>query len=146
MFKDILLAVDLGDGAAKNKAQKKALEAATTYAKASGAALHVLTIVPDFGMSIVASYFPENYEEKVLADADKRLHDYVKANVPKGIKVQHIVGLGTIYREIINQADKVGADLIVMASHRPELQDYLLGPNSSQVVRHAKQSVLVVRD
>jgi nucleotide-binding universal stress UspA family protein len=146
MFKDILFAVDLADGAEQNKAQNKALEAATTYAKAGGAALHVLTIVPDFGMSIVASYFPENYEEKVLAEADKRLHDYVKANVPKGIKVQHIVGIGTIYREIIKQADKVGADLIVMASHRPELQDYLLGPNSSQVVRHAKQSVLVVRN
>ena len=37
-------------------------------------------------------------------------------------------------------------DLIIMASHRPELQDYLLGPNAARVVRHANCSVLVVRD
>jgi nucleotide-binding universal stress UspA family protein len=33
-----------------------------------------------------------------------------------------------------------------MASHRPELSDYLLGPNAARIVRHAKQSVLVVRE
>lgn len=142
MFKDILLAVDLENG----ETQEKALKAATMCAQASGARLHVLTIVPDFGMSIVATYFPKDYEQRVLADADKKLHAYVKANVPKGIKVQHIVGHGTIYQEIIRHADKVGADMIVMASHRPELKDYLLGPNAGQVMRHAKQSVLVVRD
>ena len=53
---------------------------------------------------------------------------------------------GTIYDEILAVADEIGADLIVMASHRPALRDYLLGPNAARVVRHAKQSVLVVRD
>jgi nucleotide-binding universal stress UspA family protein len=43
-------------------------------------------------------------------------------------------------------ADKLGCDAIVMAAHRPELRDYLLGPNAARVVRHANQSVLVVRD
>lgn len=42
--------------------------------------------------------------------------------------------------------DMLGADLIVMASQRPELKDYLLGPNAARVVRHAEQSVLVVRE
>lgn len=142
MFKDILLAVDLND----EKSQKKALQAAVTYAQAGGARLHVLTVVPDFGMSIVASYFPADYEDKITAETNRRLHAYVQANVPKGIQVQHLVGLGTIYKEIIHHADEIGADLIVMASHRPELKDYLLGPNAGQVVRHAKKSVLVVRD
>ena len=43
-------------------------------------------------------------------------------------------------------ADKLKCDLIVMASHRPELKDYLLGPNAARVVRHARQSVFVVRE
>lgn len=43
-------------------------------------------------------------------------------------------------------ADKLGCDLIVLSSHRPEMRDYLIGPNAARVVRHAKQSVLVVRD
>ena len=52
---------------------------------------------------------------------------------------------GRVYDQIITAANKLGVDAIVMASHTPELSDYLLGPNSARVVRHAKQSVFVVR-
>ena len=52
---------------------------------------------------------------------------------------------GTIYHEICRIAENAGSDLIVMASHRPEVKDYLLGPNAARVVRHAKQSVFIVR-
>ena len=65
--------------------------------------------------------------------------------IPDSIRVQHIVGEGTIYKTIIETADQIGADLIIMGSHRPELQDYLLGPNAARVVRHSAKSVLVVR-
>ena len=50
-----------------------------------------------------------------------------------------------VYQVILETAAKIGADLIVMASHRPKPMDYLLGPNAAKVVRHAKTSVLVVR-
>lgn len=43
-------------------------------------------------------------------------------------------------------AAKIGADLIVIGSHRPEMGDFLLGPNAARVVRHSKVSVLVVRE
>jgi nucleotide-binding universal stress UspA family protein len=52
---------------------------------------------------------------------------------------------GRVYDQIIEAANRVGADVIVMGSHRPELKDYLLGPNAARVVRHATQSVFVVR-
>jgi len=42
--------------------------------------------------------------------------------------------------------ERIGADLIVLASHRPAMKDYLLGANASRVVRHAPCSVFVVRD
>jgi len=41
---------------------------------------------------------------------------------------------------------KIDADLIVLGANRPDLKDYLLGPNASRVVRHSARSVLVVRD
>jgi nucleotide-binding universal stress UspA family protein len=66
--------------------------------------------------------------------------------MPEGVKAEAHVAHGSIYDEILRLADKLGCDAIVMAAHRPELRDYLLGPNASRVVRHAKQSVLVVRD
>jgi len=36
-------------------------------------------------------------------------------------------------------------DLIIVGSHKPGLQDYLLGSTAARVVRHAMCSVLVGR-
>ena len=141
MYKDILLAVDLGHAETQGNAVSTALE----YAKAFGARLHLITVVPDFGMSIVGSFFPSGYEQKALEQARAALHAFTAERIPADLQVQHIVGHGTIYQEILRGAETVGADLIVMASHRPELEDYLLGPNAARVVRHATTSVLVVR-
>jgi nucleotide-binding universal stress UspA family protein len=114
-------------------------------AKAFGARLHLMTVVPDFGMAMVAQYFPKDYEHRVLEEARQRLHDFTRDHIPEGVDVQHIVGHGRVYEEIIRVAKEVDCDLILMASHRPELRDYLLGPNAARVVRQADRSVLVVR-
>ncbi len=142
MFKEILLAVDLGDPDSSNKALSVAVE----LSQGAGARLQVLTVVPGFSMSIISQYFPENLEEKSLAGAAQQLNDYIGANIPSDIATQAIVANGTIYEEILRVAAETGSDLIVMTSQRPELKDYLLGPNASRVVRHANCSVLVVRD
>ncbi|MEQ9811437.1 MAG: universal stress protein [Azospirillaceae bacterium] len=142
MYKDILLAIDLTD----ESSWKKALPIAVEHARAFGTRLHVMTVVPDYGMSIVGQYFPKDHEKRMLDETNERLHAFVKERVPDDIRVQHIVGHGSVYSEILRVADELEADLIVMASHRPELKDYLLGPNAARVMRHASQSVLVVRD
>ena len=142
MYKNILLSVDLND----ESSWKKALPVAVDMCQSSGASLRVLTVVPDFGMSIVDQYFPEGFEKDMGEKVLEALKAFVKENVPDGVKVQHIVGEGTIYEVILKMAEDTKADLIVMASHRPELKDYLLGPNAARVVRHADCSVLVVRD
>ncbi len=142
MFKEILLPIDLGDSGSS----KKALSVAIDLSQDAGARLHVLTVVPGMGMSIVSQYFPEDFEEKSLAGAAKQLDDYIGANIPPDLTTQAIVANGTIYEEILRVAAEIGCDLIVMTSQRPELKDYLLGPNAARVVRHANCSVLVVRD
>ncbi len=142
MFKEILLPVDLGNA----ETQIGAVEAAVNLATSNKAQLHIMTVVPDFGLSIVGSFFPEGYEKQAMDEASKKLKEFVKAKVPKGVAVQHIVGHGTIYEEILRGAQQLKCDLIVMASHRPELQDYLLGPNASRVARHAACSVMIVRE
>ncbi len=142
MFKEILLPVDLGDP----DSSKKALSVAVELSQGAGARLQVLTVVPGFSMSIISQYFPENFEEKSLAGAAQQLNDYIGANIPSDIATQATVANGTIYEEILRVAAETGCDLIVMPSHRPELKDYLLGPNAARVVRHANCSVLVVRD
>lgn len=143
MYRDILWPIDLNE----ESSWKAALEPVLMLAESNNARLHVMTVVPSFGLSMVSQFFPKGYEEKALKAADEQLHAFVRQHIPEALgPVQHIVGHGTVYEQILKTADQIGADLIVMASHRPELQDYLLGPNAARVVRHAKQSVLVVRE
>jgi nucleotide-binding universal stress UspA family protein len=141
MYRNILLPIDLPHKESQTKAVAVACELAATF----GAKLNAMTVVPDFGMTIVGGYFPKGYEEKAAKEAGAILHDYIRAHVPAGLEVRHIVANGTIYSEILRIATEIEADLIIMFSHRPELRDYLLGPNAARVVRHADCSVLVVR-
>ena len=53
--------------------------------------------------------------------------------------------MGSVYNEVLHEADTVGADLIVVGSHRPTMATYLLGSNAATIIRHARMSVLVVR-
>ena len=105
-----------------------------------------MTVVPDFGMNIVAQYFPKGYEKEVNQKALEQLKAFVKEHVPRDITVKHAVSEGSIYETILSVAQQTNADLIIMQSLRPELKDYLLGPNAARVVRHAQCSVLVVRE
>jgi len=142
MYKQILFTVDLND----QSSWEKALPATIELCRESGGTMHVLTVVPDFGMSIVGQFFPKGYEKDVAEKVMEALKDFVKEKIPSEIDVKHIVGEGTVYEVILKMADKVSADLIVVTAGRPDLKDYLLGPNAARVVRHADCSVLVVRD
>ena len=141
MYKDILLSIDLGNA----EGEVNTLRTAVDYARSFGSRLHVMTVVPDYGMSIVGGFFPKEHEQQALQHAKAALHDFTKAHVPDEIKHRHIVGHGSIYREILRYADLVKADLIVLSASRPGPEDYLIGPNAARVVRHASISVLVVR-
>jgi nucleotide-binding universal stress UspA family protein len=141
MYADIMLAVDLVDQGAQLKAVRTAVSLVQTY----GARLHVITVVPDYGTSLVGGFFTKDHERQAIDATNAALHAFAAEHLPKEMKRQHIVGHGTIYREILRYVDETGCDLIVMSSHRPDLEDYLLGPNAARVVRHAKCSVMVVR-
>ncbi len=142
MFRDILLPIDFNHDSSWTKALPTALELVRSY----GARLHVITVVPAYGLALVGDFFPADFEHRAIESAREVLHRFTAEHVPEGVPVQHIVAHGTVYREILDAANGIGADLIVMASHRPGLGDYLLGPNAARVVRHAACSVLVVRE
>ncbi|MCR9121202.1 MAG: universal stress protein [Phyllobacteriaceae bacterium] len=141
MFKTILLPVDLSAEAS----WAKALPAALGLSRPEDPVLHVITVMPDFGMSVVSGYFDKDFEDKALREVGEKLAAWVRDHVPDNVEVHPHVLHGRVYDQIITAADKLDVDAIVMASHTPELSDYLLGPNAARVVRHAKQSVFVVR-
>ena len=117
MFKEILIAVDLDDP----NSWKRAIPFSVDYARLFQSQLHILTVIPDFGMSLVGQYFPSDYEAKMRKKSSTALHAFVAEHVPEDITVQHIVSSGTIYESIITIAEEIKADLIVLGAHRPEL-------------------------
>jgi len=141
MYKSILLPVDLGHASSWEKAAPTAVALAKQY----GAKIHVLTVIPDFGMPVVGSFFPEDFAANALSSSNAELHKLVAEQIPDDLLASATAVHGTIYKEIIEHANAQGCDMIVLASHRPELRDFLIGPNAARVVRHARQSVLVVR-
>ncbi|ABD55246.1 universal stress protein [Jannaschia sp. CCS1] len=141
MFKTILLPVDLSSP----ESWSKALPAARDLMASGECVLHVLCVVPDFGLPVVGSFFDEGFEENAMHRVGEALTVWVHDNIPADLNVQPHVTHGRVYDEILRAADKLSADAIVMGAHTPEISDYLLGPNAARVVRHAKQSVFVVR-
>ena len=142
MYRNILVPVDLSD----KHSWRKALPTAVSLCETFEARLHVMTVVPSFGLPMVGQFFPDGYEAKLRQHAAKQLKEFAATQIADAIPTRRIVSEGKIYQEILKAADVIKADLIVMGSHRPELSDYLLGPNAARVVRHAKCSVMVVRE
>lgn len=141
MFKNILVPIDVSQA----ESSKLALDAAAKLANSAGAKLTLLNVVADVP-NLVAAQLPADFSDKAASAASDQLGSIAKSCGLDEGSYETLVGQGPAYHEILEQAAKMGADLIVMASHRPELSDYLLGTVAARVVRHAKCSVLVVRE
>lgn len=143
MSKTILCAVDIN----RPEAERKVLEIALKLADLDEAQLDVITVVPDFGMSVVGAYFQDHHIETAKDSAGDLLRQFVRdvAGPDRDQGIRHVVAMGNVYDEVLRAAELEGSDLIVIGAHRPDLKDYLLGPNASRVVRHSNCSVYVVR-
>ena len=138
-FGKILVPVDLGE----DSSWKETLPTAVDQAQHSGGELHIVTVVPDEPPQL--AWLPEDYSAKMISYANGQLAKLIETNVPEQLGAQLHVCQGTIYSEIVKLAKDIDVDLIVMMSHRPELKDFLLGPNAARVLRHAECPVLVIR-
>jgi len=138
-FQKVLVPVDLGE----DSSWKDALPTAVDQAQHADGELHILTVVPEEPPQL--AWLPDDYSDKMISYANSQLAKLIEMNVPEQLSAKPHVRQGTIYSEIVKLAKNFDIDLIVMASHRPELKDFLLGPNAARVVRHAECPVLVMR-
>jgi nucleotide-binding universal stress UspA family protein len=141
MFKDILFTVDLDHESSWQKPLPIALE----MAQASNARLHVMTVVPEVAVPALMRAGPLDYEARLVPEAKTALDAFVREHVPGGVPVQQVVAYGSIYNEILRVAREIPADLIVMAAHRPQIGDFLIGSNAERVSRNAHCTVTLVR-
>ncbi len=100
--------------------------------------LNVIEEIPQW----IASSLPVDIASESRHRAHQQLSDLVNTAEKNAIVD---VRTGHTYRTILDVAEETKTDLIIVASHKPELQDYLIGSTAAKVVRHAKCSVLVVR-
>lgn len=142
MYKNIVIPIDLAD---KNSF-KAVFPPALNFVNAFGSKLHLIHIIPDFGMKMIEDYLPKHWLAEQKGKYDKQVREIIKSYVPEDIKVNFHIDRGAIYDKVINFSEKINADLIIVSAVRPQLRDYMLGPNASKIVRHSSVSVLVVRE
>lgn len=141
MFDKVLLPIDLNHP----ESWQSALPAARHCAGPEGE-IHLLGIVHDIGVAMVASFLPEGFEKQAMEKVKAGLEEFAASHFADGKKPQIHVGHGHVPETILRIADHVGANLIVMASHPPsDFQTLLVGSNADKVVRHSTIPVLVVR-
>lgn len=149
MYKKILIATDGSDLA------QRALDHGLQLAKIVGAEVTVVTIIEPSAMlgggyanmaGTVFDPIPEVIEAqkeaalKVLKTAEDKA---IAAGVP--VKTEYVDNAFPA-EGIITEANKIGADLIVMGSHgRRGFGRLLLGSQTNEVLAHSKTPVLVTR-
>ena len=136
MFSRIIVAVDLA-----NMDQGKALlNKAVRMIDAGGEIrlLHVLEEVPSY----IAAELPRDLNDRRQAEAKVEL-GLLTQGADSNVATE--VRSGAASSQILQCAEDTGADLIMIASHRPGLSDYFIGSTAARVVRHAQCSVLISR-
>ena len=136
MYKTILVPIEMAH-VAEGKAN---IDLASQHA-AEGAKIILLNVVEDIP-NWAAVELPADLLDKSLDSSQQELKAIANAT---GMKMEALVRTGHSYKTILEVAKEKDVDLIIIASHRPGLQDYFLGSTAAKVVRHANCSVLVVR-
>lgn len=136
MYRKIIVPVEIGQMEKGEKILAKA-----TALLDDGGELILLNVTEDVP-GYLAIDLPTDLIEMAVKQAEEALGQ-LKAKAGSNAKIE--VRVGASAREIMEAATEHNADLIIIASHRPNFSNYLLGSTADRVVRHANCSVLVDR-
>lgn len=140
IYRSILLAVDLHPICDKYTAAR-----AAELAKQNGATLSIVHAIEHINAYGVAQAYPTviDLEEQMVKEARHLLGQFAdKYGVPLS---QQLVEVGSPKVVILDYAEKIKADLIVMGSHGRHGISMLLGSTANAVLHHALCDVLAVR-
>lgn len=137
MYSRIVVPVDL----AHRDHLAKALDTASDLARHYGAALTYVSVTPETPSSV--AHNPREFGEKLANFARTRA-------AADGLAIDTRAYTATdpttdVDRLLLRAAEEAGADLVVIASHKPGLADYFWGSHGGKLAAHAAISVFVVR-
>ena len=144
MFKHILVPVDGSD------TSLAAIDKAAGLAKAFGAqvsAIFVIDPYPFTGVGADFAYGQDQYLNAAKAEAGAAIENAAARLKQAGVDAEtKVVESHAVWRGVLEAADAVGADLIVMGSHgRSGIEKLLLGSVTQRVLQDAEMPVLVVK-
>lgn len=134
MYNKIIVSLSLDHGIGA-----KAIKAARSLINDGGEIIAVHVYEPMQGS--VGAYVSKEIVKESLQKAEADLAERVDSE--KG--VEGVLLKGHSGRVIIEYADKIGADCIVVGSHKPGLSDHFLGSTASRIARYANCTVHVLR-
>jgi nucleotide-binding universal stress UspA family protein len=154
-YATILYATDLSANAAQ------AFRHAIAAARPCNARIHILHVLPEVDQAVLTQIstvmgedrlagFELEHKTEVLEDIRQRLQQFAKvelADHPEDL--ERIVAIeihhGSAVGRILEMADRIGADLIVMGSHgKGRLKHALLGSVAEKVLSRSRHPVLVI--
>ena len=140
MYKKLLIPVDMGR-------EKNAIKLCATAMKLADAdaEITIMTVTPGYGMSVVASFFPDDAQEKAQIEVQKALVKIADENLQGNVRV--VVHQGKRAKLILDEAREWGPDVVVIGTRRKASSDgkRLLGSCASSVADRAESTVLIVR-
>jgi nucleotide-binding universal stress UspA family protein len=137
----ILVATDL------TEVSDEVLRAAAALAALTGAKLHVLHAFDFQALPYSDAYIARATFQGRIDDARRALDEQIDRTVPRAVDVaSRDVVIFVAHRAILEHAEAVGADLIVLGPHRRRARgDAILGSTADRVIRTADVPCLVVR-
>ncbi|MEM9330886.1 MAG: universal stress protein [Pseudomonadota bacterium] len=136
MFETVLMPVDMAHPEKAGdmiKAAQRLGDGTTKFIMAN--IIHSVPAVAEMAV-------PQEYFDVAEKEARETLANLAQE---AGIKAVVEVRIGHPANDILVIAEDHHVNLIIVGSHRPGLQDYLIGSTASRVVRHAQCPVLVMR-
>jgi nucleotide-binding universal stress UspA family protein len=141
MFNKILVPIDVDYPKTAAAVYKKA----AAIAKLSNAEIRLVSVMPGFGMPIVASYISDEMRREAANRFKESLETFIGENCDH--TVSYRVRTGKNWEEIIHAADNWGADLIIVYhNRRRNINEVFSGSCSQRVSDNANCSVLRLRN
>lgn len=135
MYKNILVPVVLGE----DHDHEAAFQAARQLADDDA----VFTVF--YAWEPIPAYVLAEVPQDVLEATQSETRKEVKQLAEQLPGAKPVLATGHAGRAIVDYADTHGIDCIVVASHKPGLQNLFLGSTANRVVHHAKCAVHVIR-
>lgn len=140
MYETIL--VPTNDSEPAQVAERHAVEVAAKW----NGTVHGLFVAEPEGTPLSQNFSPEEVEELFLDGTPHPAESLQERAAERGVGATAETRVGYIGEEILDYADELDADLIVMGTHgRDGIDRYLLGSTTERTLREGDRPVLCVQ-